>query len=355
MRRFDSVDVLGVVVVAYAWFVLLTVTTGDYRSRVIHCGDNPSYAGESAMLRGAQPSDAGKVQHFLGYSMLVAPVASIAGGRDFAALPIVSAICSVVAVALVATLWGPLVAALFATVNFDWLERSLLGGADPVLAMFVFGSLLAARRERWTLSSLLAAAATIVRPFGFFCLAAIGLTLIRRRDWKRFAGAVVVASALGGLYFLFLGLRFGQPLANVAFYKKFGLGVDTTFIPFVTIWSSAKAALVTKRNVVKALVWMTLTLFAAVCAIRRRRELAERLGAATEWTFAVLYCSSFVFFPAWWIESEYQRYVIPVVPLLLVAAERWLPRDRRVIWAIALFVSTFVAVRTMPWFEALVP
>ncbi|MDP9360125.1 MAG: hypothetical protein M3P29_01605, partial [Acidobacteriota bacterium] len=116
-------DVVAIVLVSYVWFALLIVAFGSYPSRVLHGGDNPSYAGESAAIRGA-PSPALIARHFLGYPLFVAPVAAVLHISDMHALPIVSTIFSLIAIFLAGELWGAWAAAWFAVINLDWIQRS---------------------------------------------------------------------------------------------------------------------------------------------------------------------------------------------------------------------------------------
>ena len=61
-------------------------------------------------------------------------------------------------------LWGGWVAGFFAILNFDWMQRSYLGGSEPLFVALLFASFLAIRKERWWLACVLASLSTVVRP-----------------------------------------------------------------------------------------------------------------------------------------------------------------------------------------------
>jgi hypothetical protein len=349
-------DLVAIVLVSYALFALLILVFDSYPSRVQHCGDNPSYAAESAAIRGAPPP-ALIARHFLGYPLLAAPVAALLHISDMNALPIVSVIASLVAIFLASELWGAWAAAWFAVINLDWIQRSLLGGAEPLFVALIFACLLAARKERWTAAAIFGALATVVRPLGIFALIAIGVVLLWRRLFGKLAVAVIVSLVIGCAYLSLVGMLFGHSFDNFLWYRNMGLGHDRTFIPFVTIFMTYREHYgdhqLTAKNLVKTLTWMTFTAAGIFAALSRRVTRESMRTLPVEWIFAAIYVASFLFFPAWWIEGEYPRYLAPVIPPLLVALRPWLPEDRRIMWTVGILSITLSAVEDMPVFTRL--
>ncbi len=338
----------GYVAAAYLWFVVLIIAFSSYHQRIEHTGDNPSYVAESEVIRGAAaPSRAAR--HFVGLPLLSAVLVSATGMDEYSAIALISIVASFAAVLLAGKLWGTWAAAWFAVVNLDWLQRSLLGGAEPLFALLIFAALAAARRERWLLAAAAGAAATIVRPLGVFVLLAFGIVLLARRNVRALAGAVAISLAIGALYLAVVDARFGGAFGNFRWYSSMGLGHDRTFIPLATLPLSLRDGLITWKNFAKTLAW-TLFTIAAVVAAWRRPAVRERMRAyPAEWLFGGLYLASFFCFPAWWIEGEYPRYLVPVIPMLLVALRPWLPEDRRLFWVIGLLSVTLAAVEDLPW------
>src|SRR5437660_8286819 len=103
---------------------------------------------------------------------------------DVASLLLVSFVSSFISVALAYRLWGGWIAGLFAVLNFDWMQRSFLGGSEPLAVALIFGAFLAVRRDRYLLAALLASLSTIVRPLSIFCLIGIGVVLLYRHEYR---------------------------------------------------------------------------------------------------------------------------------------------------------------------------
>lgn len=337
------------ILLAYAWCGLLLIFLNDYHSRIEHCGDNPSYAREVDRLTGrSKPGDTAR--HFLGYSLSALPLA-LMGMDVYTALAVVSVLAGVVAIVIVARLWGWWVAAYFSLTNFDWVQRTLLGGAEPLFAALIFLAFLAARRERWMLAALLGSLSTVVRPLGIFFLLAMGIQLLRVRRLGTLALAIGISLTLGGCYFMVVKQRFGDPAANFEWYRSMGLGKDPNFIPFVTVFASYARHLITAKNLVKTLVWTSCTFLALIAAVGRLEIRQSLRLRPVEWMFAMFYLASFLFFPAWWMEGEYPRYLVPVIPLIFVALRPWLTEKRQILWIGGLLSVTLAAVEDMPWFS----
>jgi len=45
----------------------------------------------------------------------------------------------------------------------------------------------------------------------------------------------------------------------------------------------------------------------------------------------------------YWARGSFPRFAIPVIPLVLVALYRWVPKDRRVVWAAGLVMPVLAA------------
>jgi hypothetical protein len=352
VREWTRRDLVLIVLVAYVLFALVVAVFDSYPDRIRRTGDNVSYASETQAIRG-DPHNA-IAMHFLGYPLLCAPVAAVLHLSAMDALPIVSAIGSFTAIAIAGMLWGPWAAAWFAVVNLDWIQRSLLGGADPVFAAFVFAALLLARGHRWIAAALFASFATVVRPLGIFALLAIAVVLLSRRRFREFASAVIISTIIGCAYILLVRSLFGHGLSNLTWYRSMGLDHDRRFIPFITVFLQSPEHRLTGKNIAKTLAWTTFTACAVIAALRRPEMREAMRKAPVEWLFGALYAGSFLFFPAWWIEGEYPRYFAPVIPLCLVALRPWLPETRWIVWAVGLASVLLAAVEDMPSFSHVV-
>ena len=128
----------------------------------------------------------------------------------------ISILSSLVGTAIAYRLWSGWIAGFFAILSFDWLQRSYLGGSEPLFVALLFGAFWAVRPA----AALLASCATVVRPLGIFALIGIGLVLLWRHDYRRFAAATAIGITVGVLYMLPLARHFGDPLATVNSYHS---------------------------------------------------------------------------------------------------------------------------------------
>ena len=143
-------------------------------------GDNSTYMRVASAIRRWEFAGL-SVKHFWGLPYLMAVLSKLTGFSDRTALLLISASTSIISVGFAYRLWGGLVAGFFAVLNFDWMQRSFLGGCEPLSTALLFATFLAVRHDRWMLATLLASFATVVRPLGIFSLVGIGLTLL----WQR--------------------------------------------------------------------------------------------------------------------------------------------------------------------------
>lgn len=345
-------ELATVVLTCYALFVTIVASTHVYSERVSALGDNGSYAAECAAILGRHPETL-RVAHFAGHSFLASIVVAVLGVSIPSALALVSTAGSLVAVALAGELWGAWVAACFALANLDWIQRSLLGGPDPVFTAFVFGSLFYARRERWLMCAVAGAFATCVRPFGIFVLLALGLTLLWRRNAKMLIATGCTALVIGGAYALLARSIFGDPLRNVNWYGSL-LNREHNFFPFVSaLFLQSPEHPLTNKVVVKTLFWQALTVAGIVAALVRSDNRQKMREAPVEWLFGGLYFGSLFFFPASWVDGEYPRYFAPVIPLCLFALRGWLPDWRWTVWLGGLSMAVVAAVEDSPAFMQL--
>jgi len=289
--------------------------------------------------------DPSQPKEFWGFSYLIALVAATTGMRDAFAMVLVSSAMFVVANYLCCHLWGTAVAAWLMVMNYWWIDGAAQGLTEPLFMALLFASFIALRRDHWTAATLLASTATTVRPAGVFALIAIGITLMVRREWRKLAIAVAIGVLVGVAYVIPMTTIFGDPLANVAGYSKsdWAGGVPVMF-PIVPLVKSAiyRKAFVPSGRLHIAysfvnLAWVLLALAGTITMATSRRFQdyaktypAEAIFAATFALFLFSYYSpmwAFYFFP---------RFVIPLMPFLLLVFLDHLPRDRRILWGVAL-------------------
>jgi hypothetical protein len=338
-------ETVAVCLASAAIFVFFISAMTPYLALVDNFGDNSAYMSIAAAIRkwdfrGVQ------VKHFWGLPYFMAAISKVTGLSDRSALLAVSWMSSVIAVILAYRLWRGWIATAFAIVNFDWYQRSYLGGSEPLFVVLLFGSFLAMRRERWLLAAFLAALATITRPLGVFLLLGIGLELLRRRDWKQLTFATSIGLVIGILYVIPLVRYFHDPLATVHSYESAQASATVPLfgVPFYAIVKGTILYPAPLSNLVLTFGWIFLVLIAIVVMLRTERFRNYAREHLPEMAFAApyllsLYCYNYPM----WARGNFPRFAIPIVPFVLLALGHWLPKDRRFLWVLAPVTAVLAA------------
>jgi hypothetical protein len=328
-----------------AIFVVFTSAFTRYLPLVDNFGDSSAYMSISAAIRHWDFHSI-LIKHFWGLPYLMAMLSKLTTISDRSALLVISFISSLAAVIAAHRLWGGWVAAFFTLINFDWFQRTCLGGSEPLFVALLFGSFLAIRRERWVLAALLASFATTTRPLGALLLLGIGLALIWRREWKQLAFAISVGLGIGILYVIPLAHYFHDPLATVHSYQSTQAAATVPLFgfPFYAIVKGTILYPAPWSNLVLTFSWIFFVSIAAVTMLWTREfhefarsQVAETIFAGTY--LLSVYCYNY---PVW-ARGNFPRFVIPVVPFVLIALKRWLPKDRRLLWILVTVTSVLAA------------
>ncbi len=327
-------------------FVVFISLMTPYLALVDDFGDTPPYISIAAAIR-QWDFHGVVVKHFWGLPYFMAALSKLTGISDRSALLTVSCLSALIAETFAYRLWGGWIAALFAMINFDWYQRSYLGGSEPLFVALLFGSFWAIRRERWLLAALLAALATITRPMGIFLLAGIGIELLRRRDWKKVALATSIGLAIGILYMIPLSRYLGDPLATVHSYQGARASAATPLFgfPFYAIIKGTILYPAPLTNLMLTFGWISLVLIGIVAMLWTQHYHDYAREHLPEIVFVVPYLlSMFCYNYPMWARSNFPRFAIPIVPFVLVALRRWLPQDRRLLWVLAPVMALLAAV-----------
>lgn len=225
-------EVILLFVMSAVLFVFTILGFQNYFVTVTNFGDSAAYGTVASSIRhwdfrGLQ------IKQFWGYPYAAAALSLLTRIPDQSSLLLVSSISSLLSVVLAYRLWGGWIAGLFALLNFDWMQRSFLGGSQPLATALIFGAFLAVRKERYLLATMLASLTTVVRPLGIFCLVGIAIVLLQRREYLKLLCAVVIGISIGVLYVIPLATHFGDPLATVHSYG--GGGRPLFGFPFYAI------------------------------------------------------------------------------------------------------------------------
>jgi hypothetical protein len=316
-------------------FIIVLIQFQSYTFKVDNFGDNPAYLKAASAIQHWDFHDA-EIKLFWGLPYVIAGFSwlPLSPRSDLLLICLVS---SLVSVLLVWDLWGPWIAGYFSVLSFRWIQVSVLGGNEPLFLVLVFSSFWASRKERWLLASVLAALATLVRPLGLFALVGIGVTLLYHRDYKKAFQCTALAAFIGALYLLPFWLYFHDPLYQFHLYQQRDWQSGPAIgLPFRAIALSLMHNREPWTNVIVTMAWVIFA-FAGLCAMGSksfRHYIRERRA---ECIFGFLYLLFiFSYNSVAWARAEFPRFVIPVVPLLLLALDRWLPKSRYVLYGLGI-------------------
>jgi hypothetical protein len=333
-------EVSALVLLTGCMFVGFICLFQSYCAKVDYFGDSLSYMGIASAIRHWDFKGL-VIEHFWGLPYFMAFLSKVTHVSDRTALLAICFASSFASVILVHRLWGGWVAGLFAVLNFDWMQRSFLGGSEPLFAALLFGSFLAVRRGRWLLATVLASLATVCRPLGLFALVGIGATLLWKREPLKCALATVIGVAVGALYSLPLAIYFGSPLANVHGYDPNG---NLFGLPFYAIIEGTILYPAPWTNLILTFGWILFVLAGIITMAVTENYRAYAREFPVESIFAALYLISvYCYNYPYWARGNFPRFVIPAVPFVLLALLRWVPKDRRLIWALALVMPVLAA------------
>lgn len=332
--------------VSYGVYLLLIATLGNYWHIFRTFGDNQAYVWIAEGIRSWNFHSI-KEWQFFGLPYVMVAFSFVTHTSYWTAILTLCAICGFVAIALSDRLWGGWVAGVFAVCSRDWMERAVIGGAEPLFLALLFASFLAARREKWLLAAFLAAFSTTVRPMGIFALIAIGLVLLIRRQYKTLAGACLIGLIIGTIYVLPLRLYMGTALANVKAYGAAdGSGGKPITLPFYALLQNKMPGLSTSLNLARAGCWIALVLLGVLAMFRNERFRDYARKHLVESIFCGLYIGLLFTYNSPWARIAFPRYVIPVIPFMILSLLPWIPKDRRLLWAFGILSAILSAAET---------
>ena len=329
----------------FVFLAFLAFAGGSYWSLVsTEFGDNGAYLAAAAAIRHWHFSGA-VVKQFWGLPYAVAGLSLVTGLSLTTALIVVCVTSSLASVVLCYFLWDGWIAAFFALLSFDYFQRTLLGGAEPIFTALLLGSFLALRRTHWRLAAVLGALATVVRPFGIFALVGLAAHLLYRKRFRDCAVATAIALCIGALYVWPLQHYFGSPFANVALYQRndWHGGPPFTF-PFVGIIQNTFPINAPLTNLLLTFGWIFLVLIGLIVAIRSGEFQHYATTYTAEACFVSLYCLALYCYNAPdWSRAEFPRFALAVLPWTLVFLRRYLPTNRAVVWSLAVVTPVLAA------------
>lgn len=336
---------LAIVSASYlVFFLVLRCISGSFSLVGGAAGDNPAYKEAAAAIHHWQFSGV-VVKQFWGLPYAIAAVCIPTGMSERAGLVLICIISSLVAVALCHRMWGGWIALFFALLNFEWFQRSLLGGAEPLFMAMILACFMALRYARPARSALFGALGTVVRPFGIFALTGLGLELLWKKKYRDCAWAIAIGLAVGFAYAWPLARYLGSPFANVALYQQNDWHRGAPFtIPFLGILRDTFPLNAPITSLLLTWGWILFVLLGLIVAIVTKQLISYGLKYPSEVCFYLLYCTAvYTYNSPGWSRGDFPRFVIPVVPWTLVFLRPYLPTRRWVVAALTVVTPALAA------------
>lgn len=340
----SSTEVLSLAVLSFAIFVAIVALVRNYAVAVDSFGDSSAYMDLASAIR-RWDFHGVVIKQFWGLPYAMAALSKLTGLSDRTSLLVFSFVPSLLVVFFARHLWDGWIAAYFALLNFDWLQRSCLGGSEPLFMCLLLGAFLFIRQQRWMLATLLAALATIVRPLGVFALIGIGLTLLWKKDFRKFAAATAIGLSVGVLYALPLTAHFGDALATVnSYHSKEWQGGWLFGFPFYAIVKGTLLYPAPWTNLMLSFGWIFLVLGAVIVMATSKTFRSYCRSHPVEAIFLApyLWCLFTYNYP-YWARGSFARFAIPILPFVLFALYRWLPKNRRILWGLGVVAPALAA------------
>jgi hypothetical protein len=343
-------ELLALVVVSGAVMWTTAFLLNKSTSLVLQFGDNKAYLQVANSILHWDFRDV-FIQHFMGYPYFIATASLLFRVPTVFSLWFIAVASSSLSTWLAGRLFGTVTAAYFALTNFAWLQASFIGGSEPLAVALGLGALLAFRRNYVFLAALLGSMAVIVRPLMIFVLVGIGLVLLYRKQIRSFVVALGTGSVIGVLYALPLAHYFGDPLLTVHSYttRDYGgggvVGPHGRLFgwPFHGIVAGTLAYHAPWTNLLLSFFWIGLVIVGiGMMFSKNLREYAIR--HPNEAFFCGLYLLAiFSYDYLIWARSTFIRFSIPILPFVFFAVSRFLPKDRRLLWALCIVSSVLSA------------
>jgi len=113
--------------------------------------------------------------------------------------------------------------------------------------------------------------------------------------------------------------------------------------PFYAIIKGTLTEPAPLTNLVLSFGWIFLVQAAIVVMARSARFREYARGQIVETTFLIPYLGTlYTYNYPHWARGAFARFAIPILPFVLLALDRWIPKDKRVLWTLAV-VSPILA------------
>ncbi len=347
------VECLCLLLMAFAIQSFEYIWHGSFWNYVSRSLDNKAYVDLAMIIRdGHFPTAYPPL--FLGLPCAIALVSRLFSISELTTLVFISIFSSIATAVLISRLYGSSVAIVFAIVSVEWIKISILGGSEPLFTLLFLSSFACARTERWSAASLLASLGTTVRPVGIFALAGIGIALLQKRNWTGLLRAISIAVLIGSGYLWLTRWVTTDAFANFKMYQSdWGASGFPLAFPLTALIRSAKKMIrETHWNVgLRYAIWTLISIQLAVAALLRSKSRSLLKTYTVEGIAATGYFLFFLCYNYNEVLAYWPRFVIPILPMLLLPLGDALPKNSRILWPAAA-LSALLASSSVVTFKA---
>jgi hypothetical protein len=333
--------VVALVAIVCFLFLLVIALYGDYWKLIAHASDNNNYLAAVRAIRTGHFAGT-PVNQFWGVSYASVPFSVLTPLNDRGALLAVSMVSAGVAIWLTVRLWGTWPAAAFVATGWEWWQRSLLGGSEPLFLALLFGAFLAARKKWWIMAFLLAALSAVVRLPGVFGVVAVAAGAASEKRWRDIGIGTLISLGVGTAYCVPFQLAFGDPLANIHWYTSSAVGSSPSWPILPIVREALRPAPMTNR--IKVVVWVAGLVVATVVALAQpqfRRYLKNRVSESVFLGIYALFLLTYRGPGAW---TAIPRFSLPLVPVVAYGVRlRFHKRSTALLFAVAAVVAVLSA------------
>lgn len=307
--------------------LFILIFSGGYWHVLETFGDNGPYSTISTAFYNFDLSYMqGFYKHFWGLPFVMTIVRWLTGLNENIVIIGLSLFFSCWTIQRMNQIYGIKAAILFSFLSIDWIQRSMIGGAEPLFIFLTLTSFLVYEKRGensnyYIYCALFGSLSCLIRPVGVFFLLAFGLDLLLRRKIKELLQALFISLFVGGIYLGVLYSLTGDPLAHFHTYGKADWdGASPISFPLTGLWRSYQQGNLPLLNTVKVGLWLILS-FYTVFAMFLGRDLRIYFKKNRYQIFYFFFHLMFLlsYNSGKWSWNQFPRFVIPLLPMIALS------------------------------------
>ncbi|GBF41354.1 hypothetical protein LPTSP2_06260 [Leptospira ellinghausenii] len=254
----------------------------------------------------------------------------------------INIIAAIILFFVLSKLFNSFTAIVFNIYSYDWIQRVLSGGSEPLFMVFLFLAIYAYKKNKNIfLVGLLIGISNTIRPLGVFLLGSIILDLILKKRFVEILKLVFTFLIIVIGYHLYLNYALGKGFANYTNYQSSWDSKSPISFPFVALLNGLYALDTGILNRIKLWIYFLVSLIPIFVIFLRDKGLREFGFYRTELFFAAAYFLFIVSYnTTFWIAHIYPRIFLPIAPIciyLIFHKKVYIPFNQKVFILLAAF------------------